>query len=109
LCDPPEIAGALLAELRREIATDVAFTRSPEPLSGGHSAELFAFAIDRPPGEMVLRLPGDMAAAEREARVHQHVSVLGYPAPSVVLAGGAESSFDRPFSCWFAFPVAPRR
>jgi aminoglycoside phosphotransferase (APT) family kinase protein len=92
-----DVAAPLLRELRGHLDGSLALTRPPEQLRGGFSADLFAFDVDRPPRQLVLRLLDDDDSAMREARIQAHVEALGYPAPRVVLAGSSDSAFGRPF------------
>jgi aminoglycoside phosphotransferase (APT) family kinase protein len=92
----PALAVGLLRELRRHFADDVALTEAPAPLSGGFSAELYAFAIDRDPHRLVLRIPADQRST-REAAIQAYVSNLGYRAPRVLFAGDEHSALGRSF------------
>jgi hypothetical protein len=76
------VAEALRRELTR-VDAGGEIVSPPEPLAGGFSADLFAFAVGVPPRALVLRLLRDDQAAAREARMQSHVAALGYPAPRV--------------------------
>ncbi len=98
---------ALLAVLRDRLGiVDLQYQSGATPvtLHGGHSSDLYHFALEGAPtpfdGSLVLRVirkrSDERAARERDAQ--DAAAQAGYPTPSVFLFGGSEAGLGNPFS-----------
>ena len=79
----------------------LAYLSPPTRLSGGFSADTYAFELLDPPlnlaGPLILRVMRNDADARRETIIHRAVADMSFPAPRVRLSGDASSIFGRPF------------
>jgi len=106
------LADQLLAVLRAVAGSpSLAYARAPVPLTGGFSAELFAFSLARPPDgwphDLVARMMPEANTARRETLIQAAVAAAGFPTPVVRAAGGPDDGLGRAFMVMDRAPGAP--
>jgi aminoglycoside phosphotransferase (APT) family kinase protein len=106
------MADQLLAKLRSLTgAPDLAYSRSPVPLTGGFWAELLAFSVAEPPPDwphdLVARLMPEPLTARKEIVIQRAVAASGFPTPVVRAAGGPEDGLGRAFMVMDRAPGTP--
>lgn len=108
------MAERLADELGVRYGRAFSFTADPRPLGGGFSSDLFEFVLDEPPagwvGHLVLRLlpaTGTKRSAVREQTIHAEVAAVAFPTAPLLLYGGADSAFGRPYTIMPKLDGAP--
>jgi aminoglycoside phosphotransferase (APT) family kinase protein len=110
-----DLAGSLLAYLRRVLGSGVAYREPLRPLRGGFVTDVYAFALtgadDAWSRLLVLRVyPADVEAASvrRERCAQEVVAAQGLPAPRVLACEDVAGPLERPFLLMEHLPGRPQ-